>query len=92
MALFQWDPNKASANLEKHGVAFEEAATVFEDPLALTYTDVMHSETEQRWITVGLSGALRLLLVVNTEWQENIRIISARRPTTTERKTYESQF
>ncbi len=89
----EWDPAKATSNLEKHGVSFEEAATVFGDPLAITVHDPQHSEAEDRFITAGYSQLNRLLLVVHTERVHteviDIRIISARPTTKRERKTYE---
>jgi hypothetical protein len=91
---FDWDPLKAATNLRKHAVAFEGAVQVFRDPLALTIPDEDHSETEVRWITLGKDVAGRYLLVVHTfdrltEGRAGIRIISARRPTKAEIRTYE---
>jgi uncharacterized DUF497 family protein len=75
--LFEWDPDKARANLAKHGVAFEEAATVFGDPLALTFDDPDRSFAERRRLTFGHSRAHRLLVVAHTERGGRVRIISA---------------
>jgi uncharacterized DUF497 family protein len=86
---FQWDMNKARTNLTKHGVSFEEAATVFGDPLSLTIPDPAHSQVEGRWIVLGHSHQKKLLVVVHTERGDNIRIISARRAGRRERKSYE---
>jgi uncharacterized DUF497 family protein len=86
---FEWDPRKAARNRRKHGVSFHEAATVFGDPLALTFHDPDHSVAEQRLITVGMSSAGRVLIVAHSERGENIRIISARKTTRGERKHYE---
>ncbi|HET7107091.1 MAG TPA: BrnT family toxin [Candidatus Acidoferrum sp.] len=86
---FEWDPAKARANRRKHRVTFEEAATVYGDALALTYPDPDHSISEQRFITVGMSSARRLLIVAHAERGESIRIISARKATQSERKQYE---
>lgn len=91
---FEWDPQKARSNREKHGVAFEEAATVFRDPRALNMYDPDHSESEDRWITLGISGLGRLILVCHTFDEEpgesvTIRIYSARRPTSKETRRYE---
>ena len=86
---FEWDPGKARKNRRKHRVSFEEAATVFGDPLALTFPDPDHSETEHRFITVGISSAKRVLIVAHTERGETLRIISARKVTRGERKYYE---
>ena len=90
--MFEWDSDKAASNLLKHGVSFEEAATVFEDAFALTVEDSAHSEVESRLVTIGISNVSRLLLVVNTERGDNIRIISARPPSPAERRFYESQL
>ena len=86
---FEWDQNKAKINLATHGVAFEEAATVFGDSLSLTIPDPVHSQVEHRWIVVGQSHQSRLLVVVHTERGDNIRIISARLASRRERKQYE---
>jgi uncharacterized DUF497 family protein len=89
MALnFDWDRNKANSNHQKHGVSFSEAATVFSDPFAITIYDAIHSIEEERYITLGLSDRQRLIVVVHTEQDYNTRIISARVPTKSERKTY----
>lgn len=87
--IFEWDEKKAKSNLKKHGVSFNEAKTVFEDPFSLTLEDPIHSELEERYLTIGYSCQNRLLLVVNTERQGNIRIISTRKVTKNERKIYE---
>lgn len=86
---FEWDPKKAESNLRKHGVSFEEAATVFEDDLSLTGDDPDHSVNEPRQITFGVSSVGHLLVVLHTERGERIRIISARLVTSPERKMYE---
>jgi hypothetical protein len=87
---FEWDPGKASANLEEHGVSFEEAETAFADPLGLIYDDSLHSEGERREILIGQSAMGRLLLVCFTEAPEGfVRIISSREPTRHERRGYE---
>ena len=88
---FEWDDAKAAANLAKHGVAFEEAETVFADPLAGIAPDPDHSETERREIAAGLSAAGRLLLVSFTERRGAIRIINARELTSHERRLYEEE-
>lgn len=88
---FEWDEKKAKQNLRKHGVSFEEAATVFGDPLSLTIEDPLCSGEEERFVTMGMSIQGRLLVVVHTERGDNIRIISARRATRHERKTYEEE-
>ncbi|MBI4513722.1 MAG: BrnT family toxin [Gemmatimonadetes bacterium] len=86
---FEWDPRKGRTNVAKHGVSFEEAATVFGDPLSLTIADPDHSEAEQRFLVLGLSHRSRLLVVAFAEREDTIRIISARRATRRERKQYE---
>jgi hypothetical protein len=81
--------DKADRNLCKHGIRFEEAGTVFDDPLFITVLDEEHSVDEERYITLGLSGSGRLLLIAHTDRQGTIRIISARKATKRERKFYE---
>ena len=86
---FSWDERKAAANLKKHGVSFGEAATVFADPLALAIDDV---EDPERTLLLGMSDRQRLLLVVHAELDEStIRIISARRASSQERRRYEEE-
>ena len=75
MFIFEWDDDKATSNLKKHGIAFDEAVTVFGDPLALTFADTDHSVTEDRSRTLGLSNAGRVLVVVHTERRNSVRII-----------------
>ena len=86
---FDWDPEKASANLANHGVSFEEASTVFFDAFSATGEDPDHSAGENRFITFGVSATGRLLVVAHTEREDVIRIISAREATRAERKIYE---
>jgi uncharacterized DUF497 family protein len=86
---FEWDTCKASANLRKHDVSFDEAATVFDDPLARIFDDPNHSLNERREIIIGHSIRERLLLVCFTERPSKIRIMSARPRTRKERKDYE---
>ena len=88
---FGWDEDKAEANAKSHGVTFEEASSVFADPLAAIFTDEAHSDEELREIIVGHSGAARLLLVSFTERGEAIRIISPRQATKRERRDYEQR-
>lgn len=85
---FQWDPRKAAANLAKHDVSFDEASTVFGDPLAGTVPDPEHSADESRFVTIGQSAKGRLIVVVHADRGEEIRIISARRPTAGEKKKH----
>ena len=87
---FEWDPIKAASNLQKHGVSFTEAATVFFDPLSITVPDPMHSLSEDRFVVTGLSYQQRHLVVVHSDRGDRIRIISARLATSSERKRYES--
>ena len=86
---FEWDPRKALENLAKHGVSFEEAATIFRDPLSATGPDPDHSTDEERFVTFGMSTGGRLLAVAHTDRDDTIRIISARPVTPNERKIYE---
>lgn len=87
---FEWDRDKAAQNLEKHEVSFDEAVTVFHDPLAATFDDPDHSAGEQRFVTIGYSSQNRLIVVAHTEHGESIRIISARLATSQERKRHET--
>jgi uncharacterized DUF497 family protein len=86
---FEWDTKKAAANLKKHGVSFQEAATVFGDPLAITFQDPDHSEGEERQLTFGLSLQGRLIVVSHRERNDLTRIISARPMKRKERVIYE---
>jgi hypothetical protein len=86
---FEWDIIKARRNSLKHGISFEEASTVFDDPLYITFLDVEHSIDEERYITLGLSKVGRLLLIAHTDRGGIIRIISARKATKNERRYYE---
>ncbi|MDO8141227.1 MAG: BrnT family toxin [Candidatus Brocadiales bacterium] len=86
---FEWDPKKASSNLRKHKVSFEEATTALSDPMAATGADPDHSIGEFRYITFGISDRGRLLVVAHTEQSETMRIISARLASRRERKIYE---
>lgn len=92
---FDWDPAKAESNLHKHGVAFEEAMGIFNDPLAMSLLDQESGGGEERWVTMGRNSAGNLLLVVHTYIElsperASIRIISARRPTRREIRSYEN--
>ena len=89
---FEWDKNKASSNIRKHGVSFDEARTVFNDPLARIFDDEEHSSIERREIIIGHSIVNRLLVVCFTERKEAIRIFSARLATLRERKDYEENI
>ena len=88
---FEWDPEKAKENLEKHGVSFVEASTVFGDPLSMNMPDPDHSEGEHRFIVMGMSDRYRLLVVSYTDRPPRTRIISARLATRSERKQYEEE-
>jgi uncharacterized DUF497 family protein len=90
---FEWDPIKAHDNLDKHGITFDEAATVFRDAKALSIFDPDHSETEDRWITMGISEKGRLLIVIHTFHEKSkdavtVRIISSRKATKQETRKY----
>ncbi len=87
---FEWDRDKAAANVKKHGVEFAEAVTVFGDPLEVTIADPDHSDGEVRFLSLGMSAGGRLLVVAYTERDGRIRIINAREATSQERKQYES--
>ena len=89
MQRFTWDPRKAAVNVRKNGVSFDEAVTVFLDPLARIHDDPAHSAVEHREIIVGTSAAERLLLVGFTERNDTVRIINARMADRDERRDYE---
>jgi len=87
---FEWDPAKAKSNIQRHGISFDEAVTVFKDPLAFIFDDGIHSEEEQREIIIGMSALQRMILACFVERLEDvIRIISARPATRQEIKDYE---
>lgn len=86
---FEWDPGKAKSNFRKHGVTFEEAQSVFRDPLATPFYDPDHSDDEERFLVVGESVSRRLLIVSFTDRSSAVRIISARLATQSERRSYE---
>ncbi len=88
-SAFEWDPEKARLNIQKHDVSFEEAASVFFDPLSLTIPDPQHSFEEDRFVILGHSLHSRFLVVIHTDRDGKIRIISARRATAAERRRYE---
>lgn len=91
---FEWDEIKAAANVYKHGISFELAATVFYDPLLVTVADLVHSETEERWVSIGIAANASILCIVYL-WSESeplvtkVRLISARKATPAEAKQYE---
>jgi uncharacterized protein len=90
MALtFEWDETKDLSNQKKHGISFDEAKTVFNDPRSLTIADEAHSDEEDRNVDIGISSRGRLIVVSYTERGPNIRIISCRKATKSERKSYE---
>jgi uncharacterized DUF497 family protein len=91
MLQIEWDPEKAQINFEKHGVSFDEASTVFGDPLAVEVPDPDHSIDEERYLAVGFSRNHRLLVVVHSERNGTIRIISAREADRGERREYEDE-
>jgi len=88
---FEWDAEKADANLQKHAVSFDEASSVFGDPLSLLMPDPDHSADEERYLVLGMSAHQRLLVVAFAERPPNTRLISARRATRAERKRYEEE-
>ena len=88
MAAFDWDERKAESNLQKHGISFKEARSVFGDRNALTFFDSFHSGEEDRFVTTGFSASGILLVVVHTERVETTRLISARRATKREGNYY----
>ena len=87
---FEWDPDKAESNVNKHGVAFAHASTIFGDPLSLTFYDPDHSDDEDRYITIGTSADDVVLIVSHTDRGDRIRIISARKAKPRERRIYEN--
>ncbi len=89
--IFEWDPAKAEANRRKHGVTFDEASTVFGDPLNLLMSDPDHSLAEERYLLLGMSNRRRLLVVAFAERPPRTRLISARRATRRERRRYEEE-
>ncbi len=90
--MVQWDPQKAQTNVDKHDVSFTEGASVFDDPYSITIDDREHSIAESRFLTIGYSARNRILVVIHTDRDDDIRIISARKATPKERKIYESNF
>lgn len=86
---FEWDEAKDLSNQRKHGISFDEAKSVFNDPRSLTIADEAHSDVEDRYIDLGISSRGRLIVVCYTERGANIRIISCRKATKSERKNYE---
>ena len=89
--IFEWDPAKADANAQKHDVTFDEASTVFGDPLNLLMSDPDHSLDEERYLLLGMSNRRRLLVVAFAERSPRTRLISARRATRQERRQYEEE-
>ncbi|HEV2495252.1 MAG TPA: BrnT family toxin [Terriglobia bacterium] len=89
--IFEWDSKKAESNQRKHGVTFDEASTVFGDPLALLMRDSDHSLNEERYLVLGMSNQRRLVVVAFAERPPRTRLISARRATAAERKRYEEE-
>ncbi len=88
---FEWDDDKAAANLRKHKVSFDEAKTVFADPFSITINDAAHSDDEYRFVDIGASVTGRILVVVYTEREPKTRMISSRRATKAERAKYEQR-
>jgi len=92
MLIFEWHPEKANINIQRHKVTFEEASTAFKDTLSLTIDDPSHSDDEKRLVLIGTSYKNRILVVIHTERDDKIRIISARKATKKEREYYESDI
>ena len=90
MLIFEWDEKKAHQNIKKHGISFEEAATVFGDPFSITIYDPLHSKDEDRFVILGMSNKDRVLVVIHSDRHDRIRIISARKATKKEIRQYES--
>ncbi len=88
---FEWNEEKARANLKKHRVSFDETISVFDDPRLITFLDLFHSESEERYLSIGISSQGRVLIVAHTDRQGRIRIISCRKATTSERRQYEEK-
>ena len=91
MAKFEWDDVKASANLGKRQVSFEEGKTVFNDPFLMTFPDPDHSDGEQRYLNIGRSAKERILVVIHAEREASVRMISCRKATASERRGYEQE-
>lgn len=88
--IYEWDPRKAQANLKRHAVSFDEAASVFTDPFALTFDDPEHSLDEARYITIGTSSKQRIVFLSHADrGEDHVRIISARPATATEAHAYQ---
>ena len=88
---FEWNPNKAATNIDKHDISFPEATTVFDDSLSVTFPDLDHSIMERRYVIIGMSASGLLLVVSHTDRDNCIRIISARRATRQEKRFYEEE-
>ena len=88
---FEWNSKKDRANLKKHGVSFEEAKTIFNDPHVITFHDPDHSEMENRFLSAGVSEKGRFLTISHTDRDEKVRIINARRTTKKEKSAYEKE-
>ena len=86
---FEWDETKARENLKKHKVGFDEGKTIFNDPFLLTFPDIDTSDAEERYVNIGLSVRDRVLVLIHTERQGRIRIISCRKASARERRHYE---
>jgi len=86
---FDWDDGKAKRNLKKHRVSFDEAASVFDDPRLITFPDPLHSESEERYLSIGISSNGRLLIVSHADRENKIRIINSRKAALLERRLYE---
>ena len=88
---FEWNLGKSESNYRKHGISFEEAATVFNDSLSVSFPDPQHSMRESRYVIIGMSRFGRLLVIAHTDQEEIVRIISARKATRMEKRFYERE-
>ena len=88
---FEWDEEKASANLKKHRVSFDEAVSAFDDPMLITFSDPLHSEGEERFLSIGISSKNRVLIIAHTDRANKVRIVNCRKATASERKQYEEK-
>jgi uncharacterized protein len=88
---FEWDEEKASANAKKHRVSFEEAVLAFSDPMLITFSDPLHAESEESFLSIGISSKDRVLIVAHTDRSNKVRIVNCRKATASERKRYEEK-
>ncbi len=86
---FEWDRHKTKANFKKHRISFDEATTIFADPLLVTFPDPLHSHAEERYLSIGVSRTGRVLIVAHVDRHNKIRLVSCRKATASERRRYE---